>query len=353
MAILTALQFLKHLPFLHYFSLEYVKHHTTNRVINWIVWANMVAVKSKILLKNVYQDSVLVKNIVNNVCETIKPFHEVINETHKTEKEHVWINIITYVEENRQIDFVEHYRYLSLENTDGDSGISNDKILHELVNEYNEYKENIHMMSSLERLSIMPIRGTEQNEDDEEMEDENEEEHEEDFAEEEEEEKEQDTVSEVSICKDSDGESIPDLIDIKNMPHDAELTTYDNGVSVFRHFMSIIKYYNRKSVRIGEACDDIPITMNPSSVKFISIEYMHENMEEAIELHLPKDYYTEGNQLFSPMFVLYLLKMQSNPFYFDTNYTLFIIDNSANMFQIHSNKYILIEKDSYKVLDVK
>ena len=74
---------------------------------------------------------------------------------------------------------------------------------------------------------------------------------------------------------------------------------------------------------------DIPITKNNlSGVKFLSVDYEHDNLEESIELAVDKRYFREGNSILSGAFVGRLLKKNGFSGTFDKNYTISMIDNA-------------------------
>jgi hypothetical protein len=312
---ITALGFLSHLPLLQHFSqhftLEYVKHHTTNRVVRWIIWFNTIAVKSKILFKNIYEDSILVKKIVNNVSDISKSMKEFsTQESHeKHESKDIWMNIIAYGTQENTIIYDDNYKYdISLNHSDK-NGVLNDEILHELVNMIQTYKED-----------VVKIYTSVDDED-------------------EDNEHKTETLSDMSSVYETQSETDSETEDVP-----------------LNEFMIIMKYYDRKMVRKysikSPNMDDTAITLNRSSVKFMTVEYLHEEMDEPIELHLPKEYYIEGNYLFTPVFILMLLKNQSSPYHFDLNYKLYIIDNKTTMFELNSNKYVFIGSDDYQIRDL-
>ena len=82
--------------------------------------------------------------------------------------------------------------------------------------------------------------------------------------------------------------------------------------------------------------------------KFITIQYIKKEL--SITLEIPKSMYIVNNILFTPSFVLRCLLYQEEPFEFDMDYTLKIIDQNINMIEIRSHQYILLEKDTYKIL---
>ena len=87
-----------------------------------------------------------------------------------------------------------------------------------------------------------------------------------------------------------------------------------------------------------------------SKVRFISVNYVYgEDGEKSLPIDVNRNFYMTGNDLFNTTFVYRALKYQSLPFEFNMNYTLQIIDDSANYVELKSDQYIHIEKDGYIV----
>jgi hypothetical protein len=87
----------------------------------------------------------------------------------------------------------------------------------------------------------------------------------------------------------------------------------------------------------------------PSNVKFLSVKYSHPNMKESIFLELDADYFIVGNEILSNVFILRMLKYQTQSYVFDDNYKLEIIDNNINIKTLNYDNYILLEEKDYKV----
>ena len=85
----------------------------------------------------------------------------------------------------------------------------------------------------------------------------------------------------------------------------------------------------------------------PSTVKFLSIVYTHPQLEHAIYIDIPKNARIRGNEILSATFILRYLEYQSMPYIFDLGYTLNIIDNRVNQFQLNCNQYIILQEDGY------
>ena len=82
---------------------------------------------------------------------------------------------------------------------------------------------------------------------------------------------------------------------------------------------------------------------------FLSVEYTHPEMGEAIELKLDSGFYREGNELFTPAFVLRMLEYQYTAYYFDVDYKIRFMDNQCNMFELGSDTYIVITENGYEL----
>ena len=88
---------------------------------------------------------------------------------------------------------------------------------------------------------------------------------------------------------------------------------------------------------------------HPSKVSFLTIQYTHRRQSNPVSIILPKGMYTVGNELFSPLFVLRCLKYQSQPFHFDNNYCLKIIDNNIDLIELTSKQYIKLDRNTYTI----
>ena len=94
--------------------------------------------------------------------------------------------------------------------------------------------------------------------------------------------------------------------------------------------------------------------IEPSSWKkvaplFLSVEYTHTEMGEAIELKMDAGFFREGNELFTPAFVLRMLEYQHIAYYFDDDYKVRIMDTNCNIIELDSNTYIVITETGYEL----
>jgi hypothetical protein len=96
---------------------------------------------------------------------------------------------------------------------------------------------------------------------------------------------------------------------------------------------------------------DEKYTFEQSKVKFLAIEYKHPSMNEPISIDLDRSWFLCGNQLLSNLFVRRYLDYQPVPFYFDEKYTITIIDNNTNITKVDYMHYVVIEKDTYRIVE--
>jgi len=101
-------------------------------------------------------------------------------------------------------------------------------------------------------------------------------------------------------------------------------------------------YQNEKEIQ------DIQYTR--SDTKFLSIEYKHPKMTNGIELKLERPWFFVGNELFTPTFVFRSLQYQSQPYIFDSTYTIAIVDSDINMVEFGSDKHILLTESGYEIM---
>ena len=111
-------------------------------------------------------------------------------------------------------------------------------------------------------------------------------------------------------------------------------------------------YLSRIGWIVGDRQEDLHVlSWEPSSVRFLSVEYRNPAMDGSISLNIDKGYYLEGNHLLSSAFVRRCLEYQCSPksYYFDMNYTLSVMDNEINMIELKSSQYVVLEKDLYRL----
>jgi hypothetical protein len=90
--------------------------------------------------------------------------------------------------------------------------------------------------------------------------------------------------------------------------------------------------------------------LKTSSVKFLSIEYQHPDMNEPICIKLPSSFYLEGNSILSAAFIRQWLEETGVPYVFDNRYTIYIIDQDVSSISLSNKEYITILSDKkYKI----
>jgi len=109
-------------------------------------------------------------------------------------------------------------------------------------------------------------------------------------------------------------------------------------------------YLSRIVCLFQDPKDCQPISWEPSFARFLSVEYSHPEMTGTIVIEMNKGFWVERNQLLSAAFVKRCLEYQNKPYYFDMNYTLKIMDDNINIFEMGSDSYVMVGRDDYKIL---
>ncbi len=92
--------------------------------------------------------------------------------------------------------------------------------------------------------------------------------------------------------------------------------------------------------------------MEPSCVRMLSVEYTAPSKAAPILLKIPREMYIQGNELFSAAFVYRALEYQPEPFEFDMEYVLKIMDGEIRQIELRKNQYIIIEENDYCVKEI-
>lgn len=96
-----------------------------------------------------------------------------------------------------------------------------------------------------------------------------------------------------------------------------------------------------------------PLSTIVSHAKFFNIEYIHPSISENIEITIPKSQYIANNDLLSKTYVFNYLQNQSQPYVFDDQYKLQIMDENLNIFEIQSHQYIRLLEGGYVVSNLQ
>lgn len=83
---------------------------------------------------------------------------------------------------------------------------------------------------------------------------------------------------------------------------------------------------------------------------FLSIEYSHPDMDYKIPIELDVCVYLMGNEILSKYFVRRCLEYQREPFIFDDDYKLEIMDSNIKMLELKSDQYVVLGKTDYKIV---
>ena len=102
-----------------------------------------------------------------------------------------------------------------------------------------------------------------------------------------------------------------------------------------------------EKMRICQRMAPISLTNENTQKYFLSIEYRHPKMNDPIEIHLLPEYYITNNEILSSIFVLRYLEYQKQPYIFDEDYCLNIMDYKLNMITLKHNEFIQLTKNHY------
>lgn len=126
-----------------------------------------------------------------------------------------------------------------------------------------------------------------------------------------------------------------------------QLTKYSVPVNVLIYFKNNDKIILRNKMNMVQY-NNTTYKYIYTTYRFITVQYIYKNF--IITLDLPKSLYVVDNILMTPEFVYRCLSYQKDPFVFDYDYTLKLIDHNINIIELKSNQCILLEKDKYKVV---
>jgi hypothetical protein len=92
--------------------------------------------------------------------------------------------------------------------------------------------------------------------------------------------------------------------------------------------------------------------LEKSKVRFLSVEYTVSRDSVRLSLTVPTEMCVQGNELFSHAFVRRLLEYQPEPFEFDFNYRLTIMDGDVNEFELNNKQYIILSETGYELKEI-
>lgn len=104
---------------------------------------------------------------------------------------------------------------------------------------------------------------------------------------------------------------------------------------------------------LDEHLDETPhIDAKKTHKHFMDISYEHPEMKSNIHIDLNSDLYVKDNQILSSAFVLRYLEYQPEPFVFDYNYKLNLMDDKLNMFELKPGQCIRLKTSKYEIEEV-
>jgi len=147
---------------------------------------------------------------------------------------------------------------------------------------------------------------------------------------------------------------------------DEYIETYDSQFSEtdvsenLQETIIMMKDKNKYIVRIGglNKMDEVSKSAFANAVssenikylsKFLSVKYTHPKMTAPIFLNIPWQMYISGNQILSPSFVLRMLQYQKEPYIFDTEYVLNIMDDNIDQFNLTSKQMVVLHDKKYEI----
>ena len=86
---------------------------------------------------------------------------------------------------------------------------------------------------------------------------------------------------------------------------------------------------------------------------FLTIEYSHPKMQKTIPIDINKGYFSDNNQILSPLFIKRYLEYQGQPYYFDLDYKINIMDKNINTVELYSNDYVELREKGYNIISLR
>jgi len=128
-----------------------------------------------------------------------------------------------------------------------------------------------------------------------------------------------------------------------------EMFIYENSPGIMNAFMI---YHTPNYVLCSNTqitYDDPPIL---STIRFLSVEYTHPDMEHTLQLTLEPKWCMIGNEVLGNIHVLRMLEYQfiKTGYIYDERYVLNIIDSNIRMFQMNGRQYLKIGEEGYDIV---
>jgi len=121
----------------------------------------------------------------------------------------------------------------------------------------------------------------------------------------------------------------------------------DDDTIVVMKWDGLYKVSRAKASRKPQTYD-----LEMSKVRFLSVEYTVPQSTPGVSLKVPVEMCMQGNELFSHAFVRRLLEYQPEPFEFDFNYRLKVLDGEVNEIELVNTQYIVLGETGYEVKEI-
>ena len=76
-------------------------------------------------------------------------------------------------------------------------------------------------------------------------------------------------------------------------------------------------------------------------------------MQKTIPIDINKGYFSDNNQILSPLFIKRYLEYQGQPYYFDLDYKINIMDKNINTVELYSNDYVELREKGYNIISLR
>lgn len=119
-----------------------------------------------------------------------------------------------------------------------------------------------------------------------------------------------------------------------------------NNVSLF-----MVNYPETTCIRNKvnqEMYEDTTILKSP----FLTITYKNKNVDNIIDIIIPKKYLVKNNEILGPCFIFRYLKYQPIYFIFNMDYEIEIMDKDLNTFVLKSDEYIILKENGYEKVNI-
>ena len=132
-----------------------------------------------------------------------------------------------------------------------------------------------------------------------------------------------------------------DIVDIENIGSTLPDTEFAPLFMIKDDKMCICRLYTKDFLLFNEEA--------PVQRFFLQCLYKHPDMENSIEIMIPKSHYIYKNQILSYSYIARYLHYQSEPFVFDKNYTLELIDKDLENLTLSCNDIINLYEKEYTI----